>query len=155
MGWPSAPLRRGPDRLEFWSQGTMLKVAPVSTKYLSFVNSSVRKIKPAFAGKCKPWQWHVWGKPPNQKGFGGVLVFRPRTGRNAPVSPIGVVIVKFAHVIARVLEGVEIWMGRGATFRTGVTAPFVASLPAAGSGAHASLCRGGFDRRIVAAPSVP
>jgi hypothetical protein len=34
MGCPSAPLRRGPDGLEFWLQGTMLKVAPVSTKYL-------------------------------------------------------------------------------------------------------------------------
>jgi hypothetical protein len=52
MGCPSAPLRRGPDGLEFWLQGTMLKVAPVSTKYLSLVNSSVKKIKPAFAGKC-------------------------------------------------------------------------------------------------------
>ncbi len=30
----------------------MLSVAPVSTKYLSFVNSSFRKINPAFAGKC-------------------------------------------------------------------------------------------------------
>jgi hypothetical protein len=26
MGWPSAPLSRGPDGLEFWLQGTMLKV---------------------------------------------------------------------------------------------------------------------------------
>jgi hypothetical protein len=51
-GCPSASLRRGPDGLEFWLQGTMLRVAPVSTKYLSFVNSSVRKINPAFAGKC-------------------------------------------------------------------------------------------------------
>ncbi len=34
IGGPSAPLRRGPDGLEFWLQGTMLKVAPVSTKYL-------------------------------------------------------------------------------------------------------------------------
>jgi hypothetical protein len=51
MGCPSAPLRRGPDGLEFWLQGTMLKVAPVSTKYLSFVNSSVKKFKPALAGK--------------------------------------------------------------------------------------------------------
>ncbi len=55
--------------------------------------------------------------------------------KHAPVSPIGVVIVKFAHAIARVLERVKIWAGRGATFGTGVTAPFVASLPAAGSGA--------------------
>jgi hypothetical protein len=48
MGWSSAPLRRGLDGLEFLLQGTMIKVAPVSTKYLSFVNSSVKKIKPAF-----------------------------------------------------------------------------------------------------------
>ncbi len=52
MGWPSAPLRRGPDGLEFWLQGTMIKVAPVSTKYLSLVNLSVRNIKPVFEGKC-------------------------------------------------------------------------------------------------------
>ncbi len=51
MGWPSAPLRRGPDGLEFWLQGTMLKFALLSTKYLSLVNSSVRNIKP-FTGKC-------------------------------------------------------------------------------------------------------
>jgi hypothetical protein len=52
MGWPSAPLRRGPDWLEYWLQETMLKVAPVSTKYLSLIHLSVRNIKPAFAGKC-------------------------------------------------------------------------------------------------------
>jgi hypothetical protein len=52
MGCPSAPLRKRPDGLEFWLQGTMLKVALVSSKYLSFVNLSVKKIKPALAGKC-------------------------------------------------------------------------------------------------------
>jgi hypothetical protein len=52
IGCPSAPLRRGPDGLEFWLQGIMLKVAPLSTKYQSFVNLSVRKINPAIAGKC-------------------------------------------------------------------------------------------------------
>jgi hypothetical protein len=51
IGCPSAPLRRGQDGLEFCLQGTMLNVAPVSTKYLSFVNSSVKKINPALAGK--------------------------------------------------------------------------------------------------------
>jgi hypothetical protein len=45
-------LRRGPDGPEFWLQGTMLRVVPVSTKYLSFVTSTVKKINPAFAGKC-------------------------------------------------------------------------------------------------------
>jgi hypothetical protein len=52
IGCPSAPLRRGPDGLEFLLQGTMLNVAPVSIKYLSFDNSSVKKIRPALAGKC-------------------------------------------------------------------------------------------------------
>ncbi len=106
-------------------------------------------------GGRQPLQWHVWKKPPNQKGSGGELVFRPRTWRNAPVSPIGVLVVKFAHAIARVLKKMEIWAGRGATFGAGVTAPFVASLPAAGSGAPALQCRGGCDRRVVSAPSIP
>jgi hypothetical protein len=52
IGCPSAPLRRGPDELEFWLQGTILKVAPVSTKYLSTVSSSVRKMRPVLAGNC-------------------------------------------------------------------------------------------------------
>ena len=51
-GWPSAPLSRGPDGPTVDIQGTVLNVAPVSTKYLSFVNSFVRKMRPAFAGKC-------------------------------------------------------------------------------------------------------
>jgi hypothetical protein len=52
IGCPSAPLRRGPDGLVFLEQGTMLSVAPVSTKYLSFVSSSVKKMRPALVGKC-------------------------------------------------------------------------------------------------------
>jgi hypothetical protein len=52
MGCPCAPLRTGSDGFEFWLQGTILKVAPVSTKYLSFVNLLVKKIKPVLAGKC-------------------------------------------------------------------------------------------------------
>jgi hypothetical protein len=38
IGCTPATLKRGPDWREFWLQGTMLNVAPVSTKYLSFVN---------------------------------------------------------------------------------------------------------------------
>jgi hypothetical protein len=52
IGWPSAPLRRGPDGPALDVEGTILNIAPVSTKYLSFVNLSVRKTRPAFAGKC-------------------------------------------------------------------------------------------------------
>ncbi len=131
----------------------MLKVALVSTKYLSLVNSSVKNIKPAFAGKCIAVAVACVEKPPNRKGSGGELVFRPRTGQNAPVSPIVIVVVKFKHAIARVLKRMKIWAGRGATFGAGVTASFVTSLPAAGNGA--SLCRGSCDHRVVAAPSIP
>ncbi len=52
FGRPFAPFRRGPNGLLFDLQGTMLSVALESTKYLSLVNSSMRKIKSAFAGKC-------------------------------------------------------------------------------------------------------
>ncbi len=51
IGNPFAPLRRGPDELVLDVHGIMLNVAQVSTKYLSLVISSVRKINPAFAGK--------------------------------------------------------------------------------------------------------
>ncbi len=124
MGWPSAPLRRGPDGLEFWLQGTMLKGAPVLTKYLSLVNLSVKKIKSTFAGKCIAVGVACVGKAAEPKGVRRRISFRPRTGRNAPVSPIGVVIVKFAHAIASVLERVEIWAGRGGNFWGGRYRPF-------------------------------
>ncbi len=52
IGFLFVPLRRGPDGLLLEEQGTMLSVALVSTKNLSFVNLSVRKIKPSSAGKC-------------------------------------------------------------------------------------------------------
>ncbi len=60
------------------------------------------------------------------------------------MSLVGIVIMKFAHAIARVLKGMEIWAGGGgATFGAGVTTPFVASPPAVGSGAPSLLSRGG------------
>jgi hypothetical protein len=53
MGCPSVPLRRGPNGVVLELKGTILSVAPVPTKYeyLSRVNSSVRKMSPAFAKK--------------------------------------------------------------------------------------------------------
>ncbi len=71
------------------------------------------------------------------------------------MSLMGVVVVKFTDASARVLKGIEIWAGWGATFGAGVTAPFVASPPAVGSRAPTSLSHGGRDRRIVAASSIP
>jgi hypothetical protein len=52
IGSPFAPLRSGPDGSALDAHGIMVNVAPISTKYLSLVNSSVRKINLAFAGKC-------------------------------------------------------------------------------------------------------
>ncbi len=48
----SAGSLRGPDGLEFWLQGIILKVASESTRYLSLVNSSMREINLALVGKC-------------------------------------------------------------------------------------------------------
>jgi hypothetical protein len=118
----------------------MLNVALVSTKYLSFVNSSVKKIDPALAGKCMAMAVACVGLAAEQKWLSGKLVFRPSTGWSTPVSLIGIVIVKSAHAIARVLKGIEVRVGRGMTFGAGVTAPFVASLPAARSRAPTALC---------------
>jgi hypothetical protein len=53
---------------------------------------------------------------------------------------MGIVIVKFTHAIARVLKGIEVRAGRGAAFGAGVTAQFVASLPAVRSRALTALC---------------
>jgi hypothetical protein len=57
----------------------MHKVAPVSTKYLSLVSSSVREINPALAGKCMAMAVACVGMAA-EKVFGGNLVFRPSTG---------------------------------------------------------------------------
>jgi hypothetical protein len=59
------------------------------------------------------------------------------------VSLEGVVIMKFTHAIARVLEGIKIRAGRGAAFGVGVTGPFVASLPVVRSRAPTLLSHGG------------
>ncbi len=92
--------------------------------------------------------------PPNQKKFGGTLVFRESTGCNTPVGSIGVIIVKLAHAIGRALKSMEGRAGRWATFGTGVAVPFVARLPASGSGAPTSVSRGSRDHRVVATSSV-
>ncbi len=71
------------------------------------------------------------------------------------MSLVGIVVVKFTDAIAMVLEGIKIRAGRAATFRTGVAALFVASLPAVGSRAPTALSRGDYDCGVVAALSIP
>ena len=50
IGLPFAPFRIGPVGRTIELCGTMLKVAPVSTKKLSLEISSFKKSKPAFVG---------------------------------------------------------------------------------------------------------
>jgi hypothetical protein len=49
----------------------------------------------------------------------------------------------------------KIWVGRGTSLGAGITTPFVASLPAFGSGAPTSLCQGDCDCSVMAALSIP
>jgi hypothetical protein len=71
------------------------------------------------------------------------------------VCSVGVIVVKLAHAIGRVLESVKSRAGRRVTFGTGVAVPFVGRLPASGSRAPTSVSPGGRDRRVVAASSIP
>jgi hypothetical protein len=142
IGCPSAPLRRGPERLEFEVQGIMLKVAPVSTKNLSLCIA----VAVACAGMATE---------PEKVRPRRTLVFRESTGRNKPVCSIGVIIVKLAHAIGRVLKSMEGRAGRWATFGTGIAVSFVAHLPASGSRAPTSVSHGGRDCRVLAALSIP
>ncbi len=102
-----------------------------------------------------PWQWRVQEWPPNQKRFGGILVFGESIGCNTSVCSVGVIFVKLAHAIGRVPKSVESRAGRQATFGTGIAIPFVAHLPASGSRAPTSVRCGGRDNRVGAASSVP
>jgi hypothetical protein len=115
----------------------------------------LRKSIQPWQGNELLWQWHVLDWPLNQRWFGGKLVFRLSKGWSTPVSLMGIVIVKLTHPIARDLEGIEVWAGRGATFGAGVTALFVAFLPAARSRAPTVLCRGGYDCWVMTTPSIP
>jgi hypothetical protein len=71
------------------------------------------------------------------------------------VSLVGIVVVKFKDAIARVLERIKIRVERGATFRAGVAALIVASLPVVRSRAPTTLSRDSCDFGVVAASSIP
>ncbi len=71
------------------------------------------------------------------------------------MSLVGVIVVKFTDAIARVLERRKVRAGRGASFRAGVAALFVTSLPVVGSSTPTVLCQGGCDYWVVAVSSIP
>ncbi len=133
----------------------MLKVAPVSTKYLSLVNSSVKNIKPAFAGKCIAVAVACAEKAAEPKRIRRRISFLTKNRAECTCQPYWRSSCEIYTCHCQGSEKNENLGGKGATFGAGVTASFVASLPDAGSGAPASLCRGSCDRRVVAAPSMP
>ncbi len=155
MVCPSAPLSKGPDGLEFCLQGTMLKVAPVSTKYLSFVSSSVSKISPALAGKRIAVAVACAGLAAKPKVVRRQTSFPTKHKVEHTCEPYWRSNCEICTRHCPVLKGMKIWAGEGATFGAGVTAPFVASPPVVGSRAPTSLSRGGRDHRVVAASSIP
>ncbi len=137
--------------MEFEVQGIMLKVAPVSTKNLSFVNSSVRKISPALVGKCIAMAVACAGMAAEPERVRRHFSF-PRKYR-----------VQYTCVLYS-NNNYETctchWKDsekrvRQPTFGKGFAVPFVACLPASGSRAPTSVSRGGRDHRVVAASSIP
>jgi hypothetical protein len=156
MVCPYAPLSRGPDGVEFWLQGTMLKVAPVSTKYLSFVSLSIRKMSLALAGKCIAVAVACAGLAAEPKMVQRQTSFPTKHRVEHTCEPYW---HSNCEICTRHCQGSEIngnlgGRGGGATFGAGVTAPFVASPPAVGSRAPTSLSRGSRDRRVVATSSI-
>ncbi len=152
---PSAPLRRGPDGLEFLLQGTILKVAPVSTKYLSFVYSSVKKIRPTLAGKCIAVAVACAGVAAEPKVVRWLISFPTKHRAKRTCEPYGRSSCEIYRCYCQGFETNKNWGRKGATFRSGVTTLFVASLPAVGSRAPTMLSWGGCDCRVVATSSIP
>ncbi len=116
IGCPSAPLRRGPDGLAFWLQGTMLSVAPVSTKYLSFVNLSVRKINPALAGKGIAVAVACVGLAAKLKVARRQASFLTKHRVEPTCEPYG---RNNCEICTRHCQGLEVRVERGATFGAG------------------------------------
>jgi hypothetical protein len=110
ISWPSAPLRRGPDGLEIWLQGTMLKVAPVSTKIPIIGQFVSQKNQASVCGKMHSRGSGMCGKSRRTE--------RGSAARNAPVPvrPIGVVIVKFCTCHCQGFEMSENLGGKGGYF---------------------------------------
>lgn len=100
---PLAPLRRGPDSLLLDLQGTMLNVALVSTKYLSLVDSLVRKVNQASVGKCMVVAMVCAAVVAKLTGAQWLASFPTRSKGQGNVWP-SVQFVLPAHAIPRVFE---------------------------------------------------
>ncbi len=113
--------------------------------YLSFVNSSVRKINLAFGGKCIAVAVECVGLAAELKVVLQQTSFPTMHWAERTCEPYG---RSNCEIYTRHCQGFgkNRSMGKkGATFEAGVTALFVVSLLAARSRAPTALCRGGCD----------
>jgi hypothetical protein len=149
------PLEQGAKWSGFGRAGTMLNVAPVSTKYLSRVNSSVKKMSPAFAGKCMALAVACAGVAAELVRVRRLFSFPTKHRVKYTCEPCGRSSCEIYTPFCQGCERIEIRAARRATFGEGVAAPFVALLPVCRSWAHTSLCHGGRNRGVVASPSIP
>ncbi len=104
IGWLSAPLSRGPDGLALDVQGTILYVAPVSTNYLSFVNSSVIKMRPVFAEKYMAVTVACVDSAAELVRVRQRFSFLNTSRGKSLVYFVAVKVVKLTHAIVRILE---------------------------------------------------
>jgi hypothetical protein len=115
----------------------------------------LKKNKPVFAGKCIAVAVACVGKAAEPKEVRRRISFPAKNRAECTCWPYW---CSYCEICTCHCQGFEInenLGGKGVTFGADITAPFVAFLPAAGSGAPASLCWGGCDRRAVATPRVP
>jgi hypothetical protein len=155
IGCPSAPLRRGPDGLEFWLQGTIFKDAPVSTRYLSFVNSSVRKINPALTGKCIAVAVACVGMAAQLKVVRRLVSFPTKHRAKHTCEPCGYSSCEIYRCHYQGFGRNKNQGRKGVTFRMGIAILFVTSLPAVGSREPTVLSQGSCDCGVMATSSIP
>jgi hypothetical protein len=118
----------------------MLKVAPVPTKYLSFVSLSMRKFSPALAGKCIAMA--CVGLAPEPKVVQQQASFPTKHRVKHICEPCERSNYEIHTRHCQGLERNKNQGGKGATFRAGITAPFITSLPILEQGSYfVELCQ--------------
>ncbi len=118
---------------------------------IRFLGKSIQRLR----GNALLWQWLVLDWPPNRKVIWRQASFPTKHRVERTCEPYWGSNCEIYTHHCQGFEPHKSLGGKGATFGTGITAPFVASLPGARSRAPTALCRGGCDCLVVAALSIP
>jgi hypothetical protein len=133
----------------------MLNVAPVSTKYLSSVNSPVRKIKRASAGKCMAVAVVCPGIAAEAVKARRLSSLPTRCKVLHTCRPLRCSNCDNCTHHCWGFDNLKILVGREVTFQTGSIGPLVAQLPPSRSRAPIAGTCGSCNSGVVAAASVP